>query len=96
MTNCANRHGVWYFGERHVTRDLSRSCSRHHGRRHRLQVLDLERHEAAFVDNSIDMDVVHELNESNLKNLGLLLGDRSTSKKRSPEKKPHGPNRVGA
>jgi SAM domain (Sterile alpha motif) len=75
MTNCADRHSIWYFGERHVTRDLPHSFSRHHGRRHRLQVLDLKKHEAAFVDNSIDMDVVHELNENDLENLGLLLGD---------------------
>ena len=41
-----------------------------------LQGLGLERHEAAFRDNSIDMDVVRELNENDLEKLGLPLGDR--------------------
>ena len=41
-----------------------------------LQGLGLERHEAAFLDNLIDMDVVRELNESDLEKLGLPLGDR--------------------
>ena len=41
-----------------------------------LQGLGLERHEAAFRDNSIDMDVVHELNENDLEKLGLPLWDR--------------------
>src|SRR5271168_1293216 len=41
-----------------------------------LQGLGLERHEAAFRDNLIDMDVVRELNENDLEKLGLPLGDR--------------------
>ena len=41
-----------------------------------LQGLGLERHEAAFRDNSVDLDVVCELNESDLEKLGLPLGDR--------------------
>ena len=41
-----------------------------------LQGLGLERHVAAFRDNSIDMDVVRELNENDLEKLGLPLGDR--------------------
>ena len=41
-----------------------------------LQGLGLERHEAAFRDNVIDMDVVRELTESDLEKLGLALGDR--------------------
>ena len=41
-----------------------------------LQGLGLERHEAAFRDNSVDMDVVRELNENDLEKLGLPLGDR--------------------
>ena len=41
-----------------------------------LRGLGLERHVAAFRDNSIDMDVVRELNENDLEKLGLPLGDR--------------------
>jgi class 3 adenylate cyclase/tetratricopeptide (TPR) repeat protein len=41
-----------------------------------LQGLGLERHEAAFRDNLIDMDIVRELNENDLEKLGLPLGDR--------------------
>jgi hypothetical protein len=41
-----------------------------------LQGLGLERHEAAFRDNLIDLDVVRELTESDLEKLGLALGDR--------------------
>jgi hypothetical protein len=41
-----------------------------------LHGLGLERHEAAFRDNLIDMDVVRELTESDLEELGLPLGDR--------------------
>ena len=41
-----------------------------------LQGLGLERHEAAFRDNLIDMDVVRELTENDLEKLGLPLGDR--------------------
>ena len=38
--------------------------------------LGLERHEAAFRDNLIDMNVVRELTENDLEKLGLPLGDR--------------------
>jgi class 3 adenylate cyclase/tetratricopeptide (TPR) repeat protein len=41
-----------------------------------LRGLGLERHEATFRDNLIDMDVVRELTESDLEKLGLALGDR--------------------
>ena len=41
-----------------------------------LRDLGLERHETAFRDNLIDMDVVRELTESDLEKLGLALGDR--------------------
>ena len=41
-----------------------------------LRGLGLERHEAAFRDNLIDMDVVPELTENDLEKLGLALGDR--------------------
>jgi SAM domain (Sterile alpha motif) len=54
----------------------------------RLQALDLERHQAAFPDNLIDMDVVHELNENHLENLGLALGDRKRVQEAIAEKNP--------
>ena len=38
--------------------------------------LGLERHEAAFRDNLIEMNVVRELTENDLEKLGLPLGDR--------------------
>ena len=41
-----------------------------------LQGLGLERHEAAFRDNSVDIFVVRELNENDLENSTLPLGDR--------------------
>jgi class 3 adenylate cyclase/tetratricopeptide (TPR) repeat protein len=41
-----------------------------------LRGLGLQRHEAAFRDNLIDMDVVRELTENDLEKLGLPLGDR--------------------
>ena len=41
-----------------------------------LQGVGLERHEAVFRDNLIDMDVVRELTENDLEKLGLALGDR--------------------
>ena len=41
-----------------------------------LRGLGLERHEAAFRDNLIDLDVVRDLTESDLEKLGLALGDR--------------------
>jgi SAM domain (Sterile alpha motif) len=41
-----------------------------------LRDLGLQRHETAFRDNLIDMDVVRELTESDLEKLGLALGDR--------------------
>ena len=41
-----------------------------------LRGLGLERHEAAFRDNLVDMDVVRELTETDLEKLGLALGDR--------------------
>jgi hypothetical protein len=44
-----------------------------------LQGLGLERHEAAFRDNSIDMDVVRDLNENDLERLGCRLATASAS-----------------
>ena len=41
-----------------------------------LRGLDLERHEAAFREHLIDLDVVRELTESDLEKLGLAFGDR--------------------
>ena len=41
-----------------------------------LRDLGLERHEAAFRDNLIEMDVVRDLTENDLEKLGLPLGDR--------------------
>jgi class 3 adenylate cyclase len=41
-----------------------------------LRSLGLERHETAFRDNLVDMDVIRELNDSDLEKLGLALGDR--------------------
>jgi SAM domain (Sterile alpha motif) len=41
-----------------------------------LRGLGLERHEAAFREHLIDLDVVRELTESDLEKLGLALGDR--------------------
>ena len=41
-----------------------------------LRGLGLERHEAAFRDNLIEMDVVRDLTENDLERLGLPLGDR--------------------
>jgi len=41
-----------------------------------LRDLGLERHEAAFRDNLIGMDVVRDLSENDLEKLGLALGDR--------------------
>jgi hypothetical protein len=42
----------------------------------RLRGLGLGRHEAAFRDNLIEMDVVRDLTENDLEKLGLPLGDR--------------------
>jgi class 3 adenylate cyclase/tetratricopeptide (TPR) repeat protein len=41
-----------------------------------LRGLGLERYQAAFRDNLIDMDVVRDLDDSDLEKLGLPLGDR--------------------
>jgi hypothetical protein len=49
-----------------------------------LRGLGLERHEAAFRDNLIDMDVVPELTENDLEKLGLALGDRKRILKAIP------------
>ena len=46
-----------------------------------LRGLGLERHEAAFRDNLVDMDVVRELTEIDLEKLGLALGDRKRALK---------------
>ncbi|HEY5206020.1 MAG TPA: SAM domain-containing protein [Roseiarcus sp.] len=40
-----------------------------------LRGLGLERHETAFRDNLIDLDVIRELTESDLEKLALALGD---------------------
>jgi class 3 adenylate cyclase/tetratricopeptide (TPR) repeat protein len=41
-----------------------------------LRSIGLERHLAAFRDNLVDMDVVRDLDDSDLEKLGLPLGDR--------------------
>jgi class 3 adenylate cyclase/predicted ATPase len=41
-----------------------------------LRDLGLERYEPAFIENAIDSDVLPELTESDLKKLGIPLGDR--------------------
>ena len=41
-----------------------------------LRSLGLSHYEAAFADNSIDTDVVPDLSDRDLKELGLTLGDR--------------------
>ena len=44
-----------------------------------LQGLGLERHGAAFRDNSIDMDVVRELNENDLESSACRLATANAS-----------------
>jgi hypothetical protein len=60
-----------------------------------LQALDLERHEADFRENLIDMDLVCELNERSRK---PRFGARRTKARPGSDrpKKPPRPNRVGA
>ena len=41
-----------------------------------LRDLGLGRYEPAFIENAIDSDVLPELTESDLKKLGIPLGDR--------------------
>src|SRR5438552_6480520 len=41
-----------------------------------LRGLSLERYEAAFRDNAIDLEILPELTEADLEKLGVLLGDR--------------------
>ena len=41
-----------------------------------LRSLGLSHYEAAFADNSIDADILPDLSDSDLKELGLTLGDR--------------------
>ena len=41
-----------------------------------LRSLSLEEYEAAFRDNAIDADVLHDLTDQDLKKLGVLLGHR--------------------
>ena len=41
-----------------------------------LRSLSLEEYEAAFRDNAIDADVLHDLTDQDLNNLGVLLGHR--------------------
>ena len=41
-----------------------------------LRSLGLRHYEAAFADNSIDADILPDLSDSDLKELGLTLGDR--------------------
>ncbi|HEY3720149.1 MAG TPA: SAM domain-containing protein, partial [Roseiarcus sp.] len=41
-----------------------------------LRGLDLGQHEAAFRENRIDVDVLAELDDDDLKQLGIPLGDR--------------------
>ncbi|MDE3175032.1 MAG: AAA family ATPase [Pseudomonadota bacterium] len=46
-----------------------------------LRDLGLERYEAAFRDQAIDMDILPELTESDLAQLGVVLGDRKRLRK---------------
>ena len=41
-----------------------------------LRSLSLEQYEAAFRDNAIDADVLHDLTGRDLEKLGVLLGHR--------------------
>ncbi|MFZ2142024.1 MAG: SAM domain-containing protein, partial [Xanthobacteraceae bacterium] len=41
-----------------------------------LRSLGLERYEAAFRDNEIDADVLHDLTDNHLREMGLPLGAR--------------------
>src|ERR1700726_2259630 len=41
-----------------------------------LRGLSLERYEAAFRDNAIDLEILPELTEADLEKLGVLLGHR--------------------
>src|SRR3954453_20753225 len=41
-----------------------------------LRSLSLEEYEAAFRDNAIDADVLHDLTDQDLEKLGVLLGHR--------------------
>ena len=52
------------------------AIGRHHGYRGLVAEFGLERFEAAFRENAIDADVLRDLTDQDLENLGLLLGDR--------------------
>ena len=41
-----------------------------------LRSLSLEQYEAAFRENAIDADVLHDLTDQDLEKLGVLLGHR--------------------
>jgi SAM domain (Sterile alpha motif) len=41
-----------------------------------LRSLGLERHEAAFRENAIDVDILRDVTDHDLEKLGILLGDR--------------------
>ena len=41
-----------------------------------LRSLDLKRYEAAFRENAIEADVLHDLTDQDLEKLGVLLGHR--------------------
>ena len=60
----------------------------------RLQALNRRRHEAAFLDNLIDVNVVHTLNENDFEPR-LLLGDRRRVQEAIARKKPPRPQPSG-
>ena len=49
-----------------------------------LRELGLSQHEAAFVANAIDWDVLQELTEADFEKMGIPLGDRERSARCPP------------
>ena len=56
-----------------------------------LRQLGLERYEQAFRDNAIDLEVLPELSDADLEQLGLLLGHRRKLQKATAELRPGAP-----
>ena len=54
-----------------------------------LRSLDLKRYEAAFRENAIEADVLHDLTDQDLEKLGVLLGHRRRLRGRSPSQTVH-------
>src|SRR5262245_39737412 len=53
-----------------------------------LQDRDLGRYVEVFIDNDIDLDVLHDLNECDLERLGVTLGHRKKLLRAITELKP--------